>query len=134
MSDMEEGDYQAVITITDHIENEYLIPVWLNVDIGTGKTEINTLDRVNYSVPNPFNRETKIWFSLNKPASTTIEIFDFKGQKINKLMSSFPLDKGTHYVKWDATNNNGNTVEPGIYFYRITTGDEAYIGKMILVN
>ena len=59
---MEEGVYEAVLLITDHLQNQYEIPVTLTVDINTGietPVEIVTLD---YNFPNPFTNETTSWF------------------------------------------------------------------------
>jgi len=134
MNGMAVGDYEATITLKDHIENEYTIPVMIHVDINTGKENNNIINNINYSFPNPFTHETTIYFSLKEADEVTIEVFDFKGQKIKRLLKSSLLDKGTYSVNWDASSDKGYAVEPGIYYYRITIGEEVYSGKMVYMQ
>jgi hypothetical protein len=131
---LEEGVYEAVILITDHVQNEYEIPVVLTVDINIGvETQTETVS-LDYNFPNPFTEETTIWFTLNENSITKLEIFNFNGQKVKGLLNRSNLNKGLHSVNWDGSNNSGAKMEPGIYLCKLTSGNQIYTLKMILTK
>ena len=83
--------------------------------------------------PNPFNPVTKINFSLAKMSFVNITVFDISGNKIKGLInSSYRPGKGS--IQWDATNEQGESVSAGVYFYRIQAGDFVDTKKMILLK
>jgi len=85
--------------------------------------------------PNPFNTSTKIKFTtVDTDKNTNITIYNLNGQKIKTLINKKLYD-GKHSVVWDGTNDSGNTVSSGIYFYKMKYGDK-YTGfkKMILMK
>jgi hypothetical protein len=83
--------------------------------------------------PNPFNPTTTIAFSLPLAGRTTLEIYNFKGQRIRMLIDGdFPT--GKHTAVWDGKTDVGSSISSGIYFYRIASGKHNYTGKMILAK
>ena len=130
---LEEGNYNANIVISDHLNNEFIISVWMLVDINTGLSENKQVSNT-CNIPNPFNHTTNICFELNKPGSLSLEIYDLKGTKIRTLFSGSLFSKGEHNVKWDATNDEGNRVEAGLYLYKLSGGKELHTGKMLLTD
>ena len=131
---MEEGVYETVILITDHLQNEHEIPVSLTVDINTGIENRKETISLDYNSPNPFTNETTIWFTLNEKSITNLEIYNFSGQKIKDLLNGFELKTGSHYVRWDGSNNAGAKMEPGIYLCKLSSGDQVFTLKMILAK
>jgi hypothetical protein len=83
--------------------------------------------------PNPFNPETKISFSLSQASQVGITIFNTKGQKIKQLYSG-NLASGAHNLIWNGTDNIGNAVASGVYFYRLRTKQGTVSRKMLLVK
>jgi len=132
-TELEEGNYHANIIITDHMNNEFIIPVWMLVDINTGIIENKQISEIG-NIPNPFNLTTNIYFELNKSGNLSLEIFDFKGTKIKTLVSGPLYLKGKHSIKWDATNDQGNRVGSGLYLYKLIIGKELSTGKMLLTD
>ncbi|MCH9024340.1 MAG: hypothetical protein IH931_03320 [candidate division Zixibacteria bacterium] len=45
-----------------------------------------------------------------------------------------PLSAGNYSVEWNGTDNSGNNVASGIYFYRLTSNGEAKSMKMLLLK
>jgi tetratricopeptide (TPR) repeat protein len=86
---------------------------------------------INY--PNPFNPETTIEFSLSSAAAVSVSIYNIKGQKIKDLFSDH-LPTGEHSVVWNGRDNRGRSVASGVYFYRITTGNDTTVKKMLLLK
>jgi hypothetical protein len=83
--------------------------------------------------PNPFNPSTKIPFSISKNTHVTLSIYNMLGQRVKKLIGQ-KMSAGTHSVVWDGTNEFGETVANGIYFYRLQSNLGAKTMKMIIVK
>ena len=88
--------------------------------------------------PNPFNPDTWIPYHLREDSEVVIRIFDMKGE----LVREFDLglkSAGLHVnrdraVHWDGTNNAGETVASGVYFYSISAGDFAAVKKLTVLR
>lgn len=78
--------------------------------------------------PNPFNAETSIRYSLERPAHVTIDIFDVLGRRIETLTPGLRT-AGEHWEVWDAAGHASGT-----YFYRLDAGDMAVTKTMALVK
>ncbi len=83
--------------------------------------------------PNPFTHSTKISYTLNTPSKVELNIFDLTGKKITTLVNE-TLPSGQNTVIWDATNDKGRVVAPGIYVYRLRVGDKTRYSKMVFVR
>ncbi|MCP4631495.1 MAG: DUF362 domain-containing protein [candidate division Zixibacteria bacterium] len=81
---------------------------------------------VNY--PNPFNSSTTISYRLSSPSKVKMEIYNLMGQKIETLIDE-RIEAGHHSVAWDASEYSS-----GIYFYRLTTGENSYYKRMVLLK
>jgi len=83
--------------------------------------------------PNPFNPETTIRFSVPKRQEVTLAVYDLLGRQVTTLVSK-QMNAGEHTVTWSGTDNNGQPVASGVYFYRLNTKDETRLRKMILLR
>jgi hypothetical protein len=68
--------------------------------------------------PNPFNPETEIKFGLPVSSNVSLMIYNLQGQEIKTLING-RAEAGYKHVKWNGTNESGDTVGAGIYIYRI---------------
>ena len=73
--------------------------------------------------PNPFNPETWIPYQLAHPAEVTLIIYDTQGAPVRQFElghqpASAYTDK-TKAVYWDGTNESGEPVSSGVYFYQL---------------
>ena len=78
--------------------------------------------------PNPFNASTAIKFDLPAGAHVSIDIFNVLGQKIQTLADA-DYAAGSHSVIWNASG-----VSSGLYFYRLTTGNQIVTRRMTLLK
>ena len=83
--------------------------------------------------PNPFNANTTLRYSLPKKALVKITIYDMLGNIIKNLVNE-NQNSGNQSVRWDATNNKGQSVSTGTYLYTIETGKFKQTKKMILLK
>ena len=83
--------------------------------------------------PNPFNPVTKIDFTVAKESFVNITIFDISGNKIKDLINTY-YRPSHRSIQWNATNDQGEPVSAGVYFYRIQAGDYVNTKKMIFLK
>ena len=83
--------------------------------------------------PNPFNPETHITYYLSDAGETELTIYNVTGQKVRNLVKGFQTD-GEHSIIWNGTDDNGNSVSSGIYFYKLKSGDIEISKKMLMMK
>ncbi|MEZ4775248.1 MAG: choice-of-anchor I family protein [Bacteroidia bacterium] len=66
------------------------------------------------NTPNPFRGFTDITFNVSENAPVEIALFDLNGRRIRNLASN-PYPAGTHTLRWNATDESGSKVAPGVY-------------------
>jgi hypothetical protein len=88
---------------------------------------------LHQNFPNPFNPVTKIRYDLPKEEDVRINIYDVMGRNI-KLLVNKKKNAGYRSVRWDATNNYGESVSAGMYIYVIQAGDFRATKKMVLLK
>ncbi len=108
----------------------------LGMDSGTGVPDdvIPTTHSLRQNTPNPFNPMTEIAYAV--PAGgghVTIEVFDVNGRLVTTLVDGFETE-GVRTVTWDGTDANGDAMATGVYFYRMTAGEETAMKKMMLLK
>jgi flagellar hook assembly protein FlgD len=67
--------------------------------------------------PNPTRGNTVVRFEINQPQPVRIAVFDAAGRRLRSLADG-PFSLGQHERIWDATNDAGHRVAPGVYFVR----------------
>ena len=86
------------------------------------------------NVPNPFNPETRIGFSLAQDQSVALSVFDTRGRKLRTLLAGERMAAGQHAVSWDGRDDRSRPLGSGVYYYVLETGDERLSGKMTLLK
>jgi endo-1,4-beta-xylanase len=94
---------------------EYLEDQLASID-NSGEPPKDYTVLTNY--PNPFNPQTTIEYSLEKPGLVSVEIFDMTGKKIKTLVSE-NQSAAVHRVVWDGTSDSGVKVASGVYCSRL---------------
>ncbi|HET9135962.1 MAG TPA: T9SS type A sorting domain-containing protein [Candidatus Kapabacteria bacterium] len=94
----------------------------------SGHTPTSISFENNY--PNPFFTSTMIQYSLVKPSSVTLEVFDMTGRYITTLVSEFQLD-GQHRVAFDAA---GFSIPGGVYNCRLSANAESVMSSVVYMG
>jgi hypothetical protein len=90
--------------------------------------------------PNPFNSEVRIQITeVRKDLSgicllssdLSIHIYDISGRLVRKLLLPTAYSLLPTVAHWDGTDNKGNLVPSGVYFYRLTSNEVISEGKLI---
>jgi hypothetical protein len=125
------GDY---IGISAH--NNVIRPIWMQLSgsalsVYTALVDPVILDiydaaektlTLSEAVPNPFETETEISFTLKKSLPLTIQLVNSEGRIMTQLAENKMYSPGEHKIKV----NNKNTPQPGAYFV-VFYGDEKSI-------
>jgi len=124
----ESGDI-GVATI-NAVRNGQVLSTNVTILPPVNSPETNVPDMIdNFQIyPNPFNPETTISFSLEYGADVLIDIYNLRGQRIERLLEK-RLEAGVNEISWNAHNKAS-----GIYFFRINMGSKTKIKKMILMK
>jgi len=83
--------------------------------------------------PNPFVTRTYLSFTLNKSSRVKLRVYDITGQLVKTILDS-ECPRGTHNFFWDGTDNKGNLLPSGVYFYLLQTQNFRKTGKLIMFH
>ncbi|MBU1613624.1 T9SS type A sorting domain-containing protein, partial [Patescibacteria group bacterium] len=126
-------NYGVISIFTSYTEDD------LYIGIGAGAEDDKTVSNKNIptsyllkgNYPNPFNSKTTISFEVFNDIKTmaVVNIYNTLGQLV--YQSTLLINgNGQYQVVWDATMQNGEYVESGLYIFTITIGDAILSGKM----
>ncbi|MDZ7375881.1 MAG: T9SS type A sorting domain-containing protein, partial [candidate division KSB1 bacterium] len=88
---------------------------------------------LSQNYPNPFNPTTTIAYRIGKKGAVELSIYNVLGQKIKTLVDEVK-PAGNYQVSWDGTNQLGQLVSSGIYFYSLKSGEFIKTNKMVLLR
>ncbi len=86
---------------------------------------------VNY--PNPFRQSTTIRYALDQLQQVNLKIYNSSGQLVKDMLNR-TQGVGIHTISWDGTNDYGQSVATGTYFYHLSLDNEQSTQKMQLVR
>ena len=127
-------------------ENQFCPPYPDCIEAYTGEQDTSGCEQVSIidetfpityklynAYPNPFNPTTTLHYELPKELLVSLNIIDLKGHHIKSLINN-EQPAGHHSIKWDATNDSGEPVSAGLYFYTLQAGEFRQTKKMVLLK
>ncbi|KAA3662443.1 MAG: T9SS C-terminal target domain-containing protein, partial [Calditrichaeota bacterium] len=94
-------------------------------------TPVETMQlRQNY--PNPFRDQTTISFNLEKQTPVSIIVYNILGEKV-KNFEFQQLTPGIHEIDFYPLTTVSSRLPAGIYFYKLISGKNIKIRKMVLL-
>ncbi len=107
--------------------------IWvLKNDLATSVRENSSDQPTQYTLlqnyPNPFNPSTTIIYEIPNRTYVTLEIYDVLGRKIATLVDGIQ-EAGRYKAIWDV-----RTMSSGVYFYRLTAGQQIFAKKMVIIR
>ena len=89
---------------------------------------------LNQNYPNPFNPSTQISFDVPQGGEhIMLNIYNILGQNVSTLVNGV-MNPGTYTMEWNATDEAGNPVASGIYFYELRSSSFTARKKMLLIR
>jgi len=117
---------------SDHLP--IVLDILVNDDIGIDDTKFLPNEvSLHFNHPNPFNSSTMISIFLSEPSQVELSVYDSVGKLVNRLFQG-KKSYGHHSVNWNGTNEKGQDVASGVYFYMLVVNEIEYAGKMILLK
>jgi len=132
-------DYKENASISGLIWPNFGKDIWRSCNYAEVVTSIDDQSSrpmtfaLSQNYPNPFNASTSIRFSLAVGGQISLTIFDLLGRQINVLKYGY-LDAGAYNIDWKGTNQAGNVVSSGIYFYRLESPGGTETRRMLLLK
>ena len=83
--------------------------------------------------PNPFNTQTTIFYILPAESKVTLTVYNIRGQKVKTLVDEYQ-SAGEKQVIWDSTNDTGDKVASGVYFYRLQANELSEVRRMVFLK
>ncbi|MBN2280792.1 MAG: C10 family peptidase [Candidatus Marinimicrobia bacterium] len=124
--DIQISDGEATVAKT--IQVKVLEPVEID------ETEdIPTVFQLFQNFPNPFNPSTQIVYSIPENCPVQLAIYNIRGQKVTTLVEGY-RPAGNYRIEWSGTDEQGNRVPAGIYFYILDSENHRIYRKMLLVK
>ena len=85
------------------------------------------------NVPNPFNPDTEIRFSVPARGHVRLSIYNVEGQRVRTLEDGI-REPGEYAVHWNGLDNTGHSVASGVYFCALEAGNAVETRKMTLLR
>ncbi len=85
------------------------------------------------NIPNPFNPETTIPYTLRQAAEVTLEVLNVEGRVVRTLVDQH-MTPGNYAARWNGRDDGGTAVASGVYFFRLTDGAHSLVQKAVLVK
>jgi subtilisin family serine protease len=112
----------------------YLYPVGIG---DGGEVSLPQTFSLNQNFPNPFNPQTSIQFAIpsrnSDPETVVLLVYNMRGQLISEVVHD-ELAPGSYTVQWNGRDERGKRVPSGVYFYKLTWGEQTVIRKMVILK
>lgn len=98
-----------------------------------GSPEIPSFTELKAIYPNPFNPIAYIPFSVASRKNVDIKIYNTRGQ----VVRSFTLgtkEAGSYRLEWNGMDDNGKACSTGVYYVRMTAGNDSFVRKAVLMK
>ena len=83
--------------------------------------------------PNPISNQVNIDFQLSIGKNVDIKIVNISGAVIDVINNRY-YNQGYHTITWNAKDDSGNKIEPGIYLCKITLGKSMIVSKLTILR
>ena len=83
--------------------------------------------------PNPFTSLTNIKYSIRKPGSVELNVYNIVGQLVKTLVNE-SQKAGNYSVTWNSRDDKSRVLSSGIYFVRLKVSDFSQTRKLLLLR
>ena len=125
------GQQVIVWSVMDGSSNKTALQIQSKISSPTGIEEspaVVSKFELNQNYPNPFNPSTTISFTLQENQFVTLKVFNAIGEEVTTLVNG-NLTQGLH-----SANFNANGLSSGFYIYKLESGNQVQVRKMMLLK
>ena len=105
----------------------------LGAEYGPYTVSFKLTNRLDQNVPNPFNPTTAIRYVIAGDNQVNLTIYDVAGRRVRTLVNERQR-ADAYRVTWDGSNDTGQKVASGVYFYKLVAGKFSQTKKMVLLK
>jgi outer membrane protein assembly factor BamB len=146
------GDYTDYPTIQNDFGRAYAIkvgkgtgPDWLmfqhdytrsNCVCNPSPAAVNEVKESSISVkdyPNPFSQKITINIALEKADHVSVIIYNMEGMPV-RTFANADLHPGSYQYIWNGESEGGANLPDGVYYCRITAGNDITVKKIVLIR
>ncbi|MBS1494854.1 MAG: serine hydrolase [Bacteroidetes bacterium] len=115
---------------TGAVANSFMNTVLSNrpLAVQSISSEVPEKFELHQNYPNPFNPETNIKFDIASQGEVKLVVYNSLGKEVQNIFTG-KLAAGSYSYKWNASG-----FPSGVYFYKLVTGNNSFIKKMMLVK
>ncbi len=131
-----DGTYFATMFVASNDPLTRVIELPVTLVVGDPAAAVGDLPKtlvLNGAVPNPFNPQTDIKFSLPRAGHVDLNLYDVSGRLVRSLLND-NMAAGAHSVRWSGRDDAGKSVASGTYFMRLVAGGETSVRSMVLIR
>jgi hypothetical protein len=88
---------------------------------------------VRLASPNP-SEDATLELEMTRSEVVDFGVYDAAGRRIAQPIDHQSLDIGLHRVSWNGEDASGRRVPPGIYFVRVTRGNDTWSRRIVLLK
>jgi len=103
------------------------------VEEGGGSEAPSFRNILGQNMPNPFNPETVIHYSLAQAGPVVLRIYNVNGALVRTLVNG-TVTQGEHVERWNGRDDQGRPLPSGAYFYRLESRGFLDSKKLILLR
>jgi hypothetical protein len=129
------GQREGILTLSPFNEDQSWNNVsrWTYTWIGDAMTDVEDESmplsfELAQNYPNPFNPTTTIKYSVATDDMVSLKVFNVLGQEVKTLVNE-QQKPGFYQVQFDASK-----LASGVYIYKLTSGNQIYSKKMLLLK
>lgn len=119
---LSDGDYYIRVTVVnskgDDFEDE-TVTVDKDTDTGNDAPNITDVDANPYTFNPEDNEYTTLEYTIDECSNITIKVYDEDGDFVDTLKNDIYQCNGDYSIKWYGEDNDGDTVEDGIYTFKM---------------
>lgn len=108
-------------------KNGYLGEIITNVNANHNNLIDSELS-LGQNFPNPFNSNSKIYYSVPSDGNIIIELFNTLGERVKTILNGFH-DKGTYSINISSTE-----LSSGVYLYKLQFENKSLTKKLIIIK
>ena len=105
----------------------------LGAEYGPYSVTYRVSNQLDQNVPNPFNPTTVIKYGIASDNQVSLLIYDVAGRKVRTLVNERQR-ADVYRITWDGSNDAGQRVASGVYFYKLVAGKYSQTKKMVLLK
>ncbi len=119
--------------VSGHVDYDPWLSVPADVEEDDSSQGFGSILSLAQNSPNPFSAITIIAYRLPQASHASLRIYDTSGRLVRTIVSG-RQNAGPHTVNWNARDESGARVAPGIYFYGLRAGSYSATKKMLVLK